>query len=417
MADGSLQQYSLVTRLQTGALLMAHIGVLGMAVSMPISRAVFNLSAAIMIIGWLISGGWRVKLQTIGSSKVAIASIAFFALCALSLFWTPKIGPDQWDALRGYSRILYIPVMISLLTVSKWRRRAWTALLTGMLFTLLVYLLDIWFEIPGTQSYGSQTAGMGVFYHHIAQGMVLSFLGAYALHQGWGFAHQPRCRWFWWAVAAITATGLLTVGQSRTGQLSIVAAYAAVAFSHASGRTRFLGLIIVAIASMALVAASPNTQERLALGWKEAATFQQDGERTSVGARLRAWEFSWQQIRQAPWLGHGIGTYREQAYANFQGSPICQLGVCEQPHNQFLMTAVEIGVMGIGLLLAWILTPAYSLYRSQDPYLPLGLGYTVILIITAFFDSPLKIQGQQFFLLITVVLLTTQSGKRKSTKI
>jgi hypothetical protein len=34
MADGSLQQYSLVTRLQTGALLMAHIGVLGMAVSM-----------------------------------------------------------------------------------------------------------------------------------------------------------------------------------------------------------------------------------------------------------------------------------------------------------------------------------------------------------------------------------------------
>jgi O-antigen ligase len=286
-----------------------------------------------------------------------------------------------------------------------------------MLFTLLVYLLDIWFEIPGTQSYGSQTAGMGVFYHHIAQGMVLSFLGAYALHQGWGYAHQPRCRWFWWAVAAITATGLLTVGQSRTGQLSIVAAYAAVAFSHASGRTRFLGLIIVAIASMALVAASPNTQERLALGWKEAATFQQDGERTSVGARLRAWEFSWQQIRQAPWLGHGIGTYREQAYANFQGSPICQLGVCEQPHNQFLMTAVEIGVMGIGLLLAWILTPAYSLYRSQDPYLPLGLGYTVILIITAFFDSPLKIQGQQFFLLITVVLLTTQSGKRKSTKI
>lgn len=413
MTEEALKRDSLVTRVQAGALLMARLGMLGMAVSMPISRAVFNLSAAMMIIGWLGSGDWRGKFQTIGTSKVAIASIAFFALCALSLSWTAKIGPDQWNALRGYSRLLYIPVMISLVTVSVWRRRAWTALLTGMLFTLLVYLLDIWFEIPGTQSYGSQTAGMGVFYHHIAQGMVLSFLGAYALHQGWGYKHQPRCRWFCWAVAAVTAAGLLTVGQSRTGQLSVVVAYAAVAFGHASGRTRFLGLIMVAIASIALVATSPKTQDRLVLGWQEAASFQQDGERTSVGARLKAWEFSWQQIRQAPWLGHGIGTYREKAYAHFQGSPICQLGVCEQPHNQFFMTAVEIGVIGNVLLLAWILTPAYSAYQSQQTKLPLILAYTSILIITAFFDSPLNIQAQQFFLLITVILLTTQSGNRK----
>lgn len=416
MTEGELQRDSLGIRVQTGALLMARVGMLGMAVSMPISRAMFNLSAAMMIIGWLGSGDWRGKFQAIAASKVAIASIAFFALCALSLSWTAKIGPDQWNALRGYSRLLYIPVMISLVTVSVWRRRAWNAWVAGMLFTCLVYLLDIWFEIPGTQSYGTHTAGMGVFYHHIAQGMVLSFLGAYALHRGWGYAQQPRWRWFWWAVAGVTAAGLLTVGQSRTGQLSLVVAYAAVALSHASGRTRFLGLIIVAIASMALVAASPNTQERMALGWKEAASFQQDGERTSVGARLKAWEFSWQQIRQAPWLGHGIGTYREKAYANFEGSPICQLGVCEQPHNQFFMTAVEIGVIGIGLLIAWILAPAYSLYRSQGPRLPLVLGYTLILIITAFFDSSLKIQGQQFFLLITVVLLTTQRSSRESNK-
>jgi O-antigen ligase len=77
------------------------------------------------------------------------------------------------------------------------------------------------------------------------------------------------------------------------------------------------------------------------------------------------------------------------------------------------MTAVEIGVIGTGLLLAWILTPAYCVYRSKKTKFPLVLAYTSILIITAFFDSPLNIQGQQFFLLITVVLLTTQSGIRK----
>ena len=69
----------------TWGLTLARWGVVGMAASMPISRAVFNLSASLMIIGWLLSGRWREKFNVIRSDRAAMACIALFALGALSL--------------------------------------------------------------------------------------------------------------------------------------------------------------------------------------------------------------------------------------------------------------------------------------------------------------------------------------------
>jgi O-antigen ligase len=275
-----------------------------------------------------------------------------------------------------------------------------------------VYLLDIWLEVPGTRTYGTHTAGQGVFYHHIAQGMVLSFLGAYALHRGWYYKDQPTRRWFWWTVSAVTAAGLLTVGQSRTAQVSVIAAYAIVALVHYSGRKGFLAITAFAIISAALIAASPKTHDRLILGWQEASSFQHNGEHTSVGARLKAWEFSWQQFKQSPWLGHGIGSYRERAYAHFQDSPICRLGVCDQPHNQFVLSTFEMGVLGLvawpGLLCVLLLSGPSS-YKVQ---LRGGCAaFITVVVTTAMFDSSLNIQAQLFFIVMAFTLLGMQPSQ------
>ncbi len=407
---------STLNSLQAYALLIARIGLLGMAVSMPISRAVFNLSAALMITGWLLSGNWQIKYQIVASSRVALASFAFFALCAASLLWVPHIGPDQWDALRGYSRLLYVPIILTLLNDATWLRRAWRALLAGMLLVLSAYVVDIWFEIPGSESYGTHTAGQGVFYHHIAQGMVLSFLGAYALHRGWESAHLPKQRWLWWAVAATTAAGMLTVGQSRTGQLSVVVAYVVVAFGHTNMQTRVWSVLAIALAASILVAVSPRTQDRLHLGLKEASSFQQDGQHTSVGARLQAWSFSWHQIKQSPWLGHGIGTYREKAYGQFEGSPICRLGVCEQPHNQFVVSAFEMGLVGLVALMCLLVAPfPRDAKQAHMPSRMLAAAFVAVVATTALFDSSLKIQAQLFFVVTALGLLgcTSPSACRR----
>lgn len=388
---------------------LARFGVIGMAASMPISRAVFNLSAALMITGWLLSGHWRNKLTLVRENWSAVASILLFAVGALSLSWAGPLTADHWSQLQGYSRLLYIPLIISLLDDETWRRRAWTALLAGMLFTLAVYLLDIWFEVPGTATYGTRTAGFGVFYHHIAQGMMLSFLGAYALHRALQADQTRRLRVFWLAVALSTLAGLIAVGISRTSQLSVLLAYFLVVLKHMPRHLRIWGLLLTIALAVLLILGSTRMQERFALAFKETSSFEQDGEHTSVGARLKAWQFSAQLIEQSPWIGHGIGSYRPLAYQHFAQSPICRLGVCEQPHNQFILTAEEAGLLGLLALTAFLVAPLVSRAQPGSPAADLTLPFIAVFLVTACFDSSLKIQAQSFFTVVTLGLLMSHA--------
>lgn len=389
----------------TWGLTLARWGVVGMAASMPISRAVFNLSASLMIIGWLLSGRWREKFNVIRSDRAAMACIALFALGALSLTWAGPLTTDHWSQLQGYSRLLYVPLIITLLQEERWRRRAWGALLGGMLITLAAYLLDIWFEVPGTGSYGTHTAGYGVFYHHIAQGMMLSFLGAYALHRSLQSGVSGVVRSGWGAVALATLAGLIAVGVSRTGQVSVLVAYFLVLLMHLPKRMRLPGLVLSMLVAGLMVLGSARMQERFALAFKETSSFEQDGEHTSVGARLKAWQFSVQLFEQSPWIGHGIGSYRPLAYQHFAQSPICKLGVCEQPHNQFILTAVETGALGLLALAAFLVAPLVNHARPGSPAAALTLPFIAVFVVTACFDSSLKIQAQSFFTVTTLALL------------
>lgn len=397
--------------LQRHALTLAHIGVIGMAASMPISRAIFNISALLMIIGWLFSGMWKEKFGAIRANSAAIACVLLFVVSAMSLLWADPLVADNWEQLQGYSRLLYVPLIVSLLTKSEWRQRAWAALLAGMLVTLAVYLLDIWLEVPGTGSYGTHTSGQGVFYHHIAQGMMLSFLGAYGLHRALqGDAPRPL-RTFWLLVAMSTLAGLLAVGQSRTGQLSVLAAYLLVVFTHLPKRLRVGGVLLVVVVSSAIVMGSTHMRERFALAFKETSSFERDGEYTSVGARLKAWQFSAELFEQSPWIGHGVGAYRPLAYQHFSQSPICKLGVCEQPHNQFILTAVEMGGLGLFALTVFLVVPIFNRAEPGSPAALLTLPFLAIFVVTAFFDSSLKIQAQSFFTMTTLGILMASRSK------
>lgn len=391
-------------RWQQAALTLARMGVLGMAISMPVSRAAFNISALLMLIGWALSGHWALKWACLRHNLPALACVAFFGVALLALITSTAALKESGGQLLAYSRILYVPIVVTLLTDKVWYQRVWKALVAGMLFTLGVFLLDIYFEVPGTVGYGTHTAGVGVFHHHIAQGMVLSFLGAYALHQ----VFVGRERWLqglWLVVVLANAAGMIFVNVSRTGQLSLIFASMVVMVLYVPRRFKLFTMAACAVLGLALAVASPHMRDRFAVAWSEVTSFQQDGEFTSVGGRLKAWEFAGTLIEAAPWLGHGTGSYKPLAHQHFEGSPICRLGVCEQPHNQFLLTAVEGGLPMVLALLGLLAATAWRGLVPLHPNERLLLPFVSLFVITAMFDSSLMIQAQAFFAVTALGLL------------
>jgi O-antigen ligase len=391
-------------------LTLARWGVIGMAASMPISRAIFNLSALMMLMGWLLSGDFRRKWDDLKGDRVAWACVALFAVVVLSAIVGSASRSDTLSQVRNYSKLLYVPLIVSLVSDPSWNRRAWTALLAGLGLTLAVVWLDVWFDIPGTRTYGlADAADKGVFYHHIAQGMALAFLAAYGLHRvlSPGISRQ---RLVWLLITVADVIALVFINESRAAQLSVIAALILVVITHAPARWRWPGVALAALAIAALGLGSANMQDRFKAGWKEASSYQLDGQSTSVGARLQAWDATVAWIKEAPVLGHGAGAYRAWAHQHFDGSPICKLGVCEQPHNQFILTTAESGAVGLLTLLAFLFAPLISgkAPRSKATLLyPPLLG---IFVATAVFDSSLSIQPQAFFFVTTLGIVMASRG-------
>lgn len=391
--------------LASKGLYLARWGVLGMATSMPISRAAFNLSALVMVAGWLLSGDLRGKWDMVRRDATCWFSVGLFAVLAMSTVYSTAGWSTSAAQLVVYSKLLYIPLIFTLLIEPRWNRRAWLALKAGLLFTLAVFVLDIWLDIPGTRTFG-QTPGMdrGVFYHHIAQGMAMALLGALALHE----ALQPRPAWqrvAWALVLVANVMTMMWVNESRAGQLSVLAALTLTAFTHAPHRWRWIGVCLTGIFVVTLSIGSDRLRDRFQLAWKEAIHYQVNGESTSVGARLQAWDAAWQAIRSEPILGHGAGAYQRFARSHFSESPICALGVCEQPHNQFVLTTFECGLLGLLALVGLLLSPLFGRSDRASNHSALTLPLLGIFLVTALFDSSLTIRAQGYLFVTTMGLL------------
>lgn len=397
-------------RLPELGLTMGRWGVVGMAASMPISRAVFNLCAALMLVGWVLSGDWQGKWNQLRHDVVAWACLGLYATVLFSAVYSTADSTEVMSQLLVYSKLLYVPIIITLMADPPWHRKAWFALIAGLSVTLAALWLDVWIDIPGTRTYATgDTTDRGVFYHHIAQGMALAFLAAYALHRA--LMPGPLLRrglWLLLGIADIAA--LLFISDTRAGQLSVLAALFLVALTHAPVRWRWASLAISTGVIVALILSASPMQHRFKIAWQEVSTFQSDGESTSVGARIQAWVAAKKQIEQAPLLGHGAGSYRGMTYQHFKGSPICALGVCEQPHNQFIMTLFETGLLGLLALLAFLAAPLLSPRHPRSEAALLYLPFLGIFVATAFFDSSLVIRPQAYFVVTTLGLLMASRG-------
>jgi O-antigen ligase len=109
---------------------------------------------------------------------------------------------------------------------------------------------------------------------------------------------------------------------------------------------------------------------------------------TSSGLRLEFWRKSIAIVAQAPIIGHGTGTiYHEFVRASADEDPAIAT-VTNNPHQQILTVAIQIGLLGAAVLLAmWI--AHLALFRGSDLAAWIGLVVVAQNIISSLFNSHL----------------------------
>jgi O-antigen ligase len=389
---------------------LGQAGALGMMVSMPISRAAFNGCVLALIIGWVLSGAYRNLLTDLRAHPALLMCVAFFGLVLLSTSYSVAPFADRWSQVSAYSKLLYIPVMVGVMKDPAWIRRAWTGLWLGLSLVMLVFLVDIWIDIPGTK--GSASGTPGVFNNTIVQGLnfaVLSILSTYL----WAKIPDKKnvSAWRWMALALISAAATLWGNPSRGAQLALLAGLIVSAFFYAPRRLRWWVAVATTLALVTMAISSQRLTARFEKAAHEAhtAAVQKD---TSVGMRLNAWQAGLSVWRTSPWLGQGAGAYRylmHTEYSEQLGG--CPSPICEQPHNQFILTLSEQGVLGLLALLALLLLCARSSRSEDDRLLTFSRAFVLLFAVHSCFDSGLQMNTQVFvFIVVTGLLISSAKG-------
>ena len=371
--------------------------------SIPISTALDGLFLALMVLFWLIGNNFQVKYALIRKNPVAIAALVLCGIYLLGLLY----GNVDKGALSDAKTFLLIPLLITLFQEERIRHYAWWGFLASMLLTLALSYLIFFHFLPGYlgMKIGPIRPGT-VQITSIAQNLFMAFT-AFLLAVKARFADTRFLRVVFGALSLLAAINVLFMVPSKTGQLVLVLLIGYYLFDWLRWKGLVVaGLVIFLIAGLIYRMPTNAVHIRLSELFREYSEWQPDraaSVESATGQRMEFYYNSMKIIGENPLLGVGTGGFRN-AYQRQVGNS--QRVMTDNPHNQYLLTAVELGLMGLAGLAALFIIQwrmAARLPRGQERM----LAYAMLLAITTgcLFNSFLADHSEGLFYVWTTAIL------------
>lgn len=382
----------------------------------PMSVALANVGLLLTLVFWLLSlfsAPARSELLKALRNPLTPPALALFAWIVVAILWSPADGPLVGAALQKYAKFLFVPVFIALLQDPATRRRCWQAFALAMLFTLTVTWVNVWVDFSWTRTHNQ---GFGVdhtvFKDYIAQGILMSFFTAMAMHQA--LRARTRMRAVWAAcVAVLAAFSVLFLSAGRTGHLALLLSMAAFVLFATGLRPRRLALASVVVVAVMATAFTTSTQlrSRATEAWTDARNSGITVPVTSAGARLEMTRYALGGSLEKPLQGHGTAAYPVLAPSHFTDPSWCSM-VCVHPHNQFVFFLFEQGLVGLLLFLWFVGAIARQAWREATPRRALMMGFLAILIVSNMTHSSFWLSTENHFFILLSALLMAASHAR-----
>jgi O-antigen ligase len=324
----------------------------------------------------------------------------FLGLAAATALWSI----DRSATLAGLAVLSSLVVVFLLVTLSAVDRtivrRTETALLLGSTAAICYGLFQLLFEGGLADDTGAAIAEGGRFGNGLLGPNVLAVTLLIPLAIAANRAFNPRdpgralpnC-----LLAGLILVGVLMTG-SRTGTLGAgVVALAMICVMPRGARRGLTASLLIGAAVAVLVwTAHP-------LGLAE-RTFEST---TSASGRLDIWQVGLAACPEYCGAGSGWGTFPDvyaQTQASVPGARVLtgQEG-SYQPHNLWLLAAVETGVAGLLLLLLGLAASAFYAWKLPPEYRAAALGALTGLTVGVFFLSSMEFK--MFWLVPTLISL------------
>ncbi len=203
-----------------------------------------------------------------------------------------------------------------------------------------------------------------------------------------GLTHRQRMMWVLGFV--VFAANVMTVSVARAGYLGLVVSVVVVGAFQLS-RQQWLGLVLaVGIAVPTVFYTSDRMQDRVMKGvneWRAAEVSKEPG---SLGMRYIFYKHSL-AIIEANWLlGSGTGSFNSAYIAQVKTMNYPEGNwrnmFTDDPHNQFIHTWIDQGLLGLVVFVAWI-AAVVTQRRSAPPFRALAAGMVLAWSAASMFNG------------------------------
>ena len=389
------------------------------AVSVSLPIAWISLAKVLLfVLGlvYLIASVWFARydsaLRQLWTTRIVLAILIAFAV---SLLWTEA---DTEAALYSYvkhAKLMGILLIVSFVRTLREARMGLICYACGQGFLLLSsWLMFAGIAIP----WGADTATKYVVFSTYLDQSIM-FAAAAAVF--WHLREQGLWpKWVGLVAALMALINALLLLEGRTGYLVALASVSLAVMWGMPKRFRLVNIVVTPlIILLGLSLVSEQVNERMTKIFSESVNYsksRQVATEDSSGWRLNAWRRSVQAIESKPFNGHGVGAWTP-AIKRFEVNKIAaQLfgeGNHSNPHQEYLLWAVELGVGGSLLLIALMVCMARDALRFPTGIQRATLSVLAALAIACMFNSTLYDDWIGDFFCISLGLLLAMGVRSK----
>jgi hypothetical protein len=362
----------------------------GLAVALAVSLPWSTSATGILAVLWLLAliptlepAALRRELAT----PAGALPVALWLFGVIGMLWADVPLTERLAGLSSFHKLLVIPLLMAQFRRSD--RGAWV--LGGLLVSCTV-LLVVSFALvllPGLSWRGKWAVGIPVK-DYISQGVLFAICFILLVDVAFD---RWRCGDRRMSLGAtVLGLGFLTnvvyVLPGRTPLVVIPVLLVLFAFKRLPLR-QAVGLMLVGITFLAAAWWSAPVLRHTVHGlYREVELYRTMHAPSRAGERLEYWSKSIGFIEQAPVLGHGTGTIREQFRRSVEGKVGRWALASSNPHNQTLAVGIQLGLAGIAVLFAmW----GAHLMLFRGPQFAAWVGLVIVTqnIVGSLFNSHL----------------------------